>query len=159
MIYLDSTLKKLQLVLAGAVTTSQADVVVNYSDKTATAYSGGSQDSVSNNTTAVDICAAPAASTVRDVNYVSIVNNDTAAITVTVRLNNNGTSRTIITATLSVGWKLEYTHARGWHSLNSQGQESTVGPKGDTGATGSQGIQGPPNTLATIYVADFYGAP
>ena len=59
MIRLTTTTQKLQLVLAGAVTASEMQMMVSYSDKTATAYDGGSQLSTSTGTTPVDICAAP----------------------------------------------------------------------------------------------------
>lgn len=125
MIRLDATTRKLQIVLAGAVAATQPDIVVSYYDKTATAITGGTQCSVGNNTTAVDICAAPAASTMRDVDLINIKNNDSAAVTATVRFNDNATLYKLITIILAVGDTLEYTHAGGWDILNTN---SVIGP-------------------------------
>lgn len=121
MIRLDSTTRKLQIVLGGAVTTNQLPVVLSWSDKTTSSYTGGSTVSNTNNTTAVDIAAAPGASTVRDIDHVSINNIDTAVATVTVRYNDNGTTYTIVKVTLSVGDQLIYTHAAGWVCMTSAG--------------------------------------
>ena len=128
MIRLDTTTRKLQLILAGAITTTQPDVVVSYSDATASAYTGGSQVSVGNSTTAVDICAAPAASTVRDVDHLTVRNNDTVAMTVTVRLNDNATLYKLVSIALAVGDTLEYAHAAGWRVMDAMGniKQSTV---------------------------------
>src|SRR3990167_7077731 len=128
MIRLDATTRKLQLILAGAVTTTQPDVIVLYSGQTRTTYTGGTQTSVGNNTTAVDICTAPAASTVRDVDHITVRNNDTTAITATVRLNDNATLYKLVAIALAVGDTLEYTHANGWRVLDALGniKQSTV---------------------------------
>lgn len=121
MIRLTATTQKLQAVLAGAITTNQLSVVLSWSDKTSTTYTGGSTVSSTNNTTAVDICAAPGASTIRDIDSISINNVDTVAATVTVRYNDNATLYTITKVTLSPGDQLIYTHGNGWTCLNSTG--------------------------------------
>ncbi len=133
MIRLDATTRKLQAVLAGAVTTNQLPCTVSYSDKTSTDYVGATQLTNTNSTTAVDICAAPGASTVRDIDYLSIRNRDTAAATVTVMLDDNGTDYEIVKATLAVGDQLTYTHGDGWRVLDTSGQLKTS-------ATGGGGI-------------------
>lgn len=112
--FLDSTTKSLQLVLAGAVTTNQAVISTDWADNTATTFTAGSSDLLSNNATAVTIVAAPAASTQRVVKEVSVYNADTAPITATVRLNNSGTFRTIVTVTLQTGERLAYSQTDGW---------------------------------------------
>lgn len=56
-----------------------------------------------NGTTAVDIVAAPGASTRRLVRNINIYNADTAAVTVTVRYNANGSLYIICKITLQVG--------------------------------------------------------
>lgn len=114
MLRLDTQTRKLQAVLASAVLANQLPVIVSYSDKTATAYTGATQLSVSNSTTAVDICAAPGAATVRDIDYLSVRNNDTQPAAVTIRLNDNGTLYTVINSILQVGDTLVYTHSQGW---------------------------------------------
>lgn len=122
MLKLDQTTRKLQAVLSGAVTTNQLPCMVSYSDDNGTTYVGGTQLTNTNSTTAVDICAAPGASTVRDIDYLSIRNRDTAAATVTVMLDDNGTDYEIVKATLAVGDQLVYVHGSGWNTLDSAGQ-------------------------------------
>lgn len=126
MIRLDTTTRKLQIVLAVATATSNLPVIVSYSDKTATAYTGATQVSNSNGNTPVDICAAPASSTVRDVDYLSVENVDTASATTTIRFNDNGTVYKLMTATLAVGDQLTFTHADGWQTVDKNGNLKTV---------------------------------
>lgn len=121
MLRLDTINRKLQLILGGAVATSQLPVTVSYSDKTAAAYTGATQLSTSNGATAVDICNAPAAATVRDIDYLSVRNADTAPAAVTLRLNDNGTLHPIVVVTLAVGDHLAYTHGSGWEVRDSVG--------------------------------------
>lgn len=125
MIRLDATTRKLQAVLAGAITTNQLACTVCYSDDNGTTYAGGTQLTNTNSATAVDICAAPGASTVRDIDYLSIRNRDTAAATVTVMLDDNATDYEIVKATLAVGDQLVYTHGDGWRVIGTDGNLKT----------------------------------
>lgn len=112
MILLDATTKSLEILLAGAITTTQLPYTAHYVDittATAVVSSMAEGDGTSNSTTAVTIVAAPGASTTRQVKYLSVYNADTVAATVTVRLNNNGTTRILVKTTLQVGETLEYT--------------------------------------------------
>lgn len=125
MIRLDATNRKLQIVLAGAVTANQLPVVACYSDKTTTAYTGSMQRAVTNNTTQVDIVSAPAASTVRDIDSLSVWNKDTAAATVTIFYDDNATDAEVIKVTLAAGDQLSYTHGNGWKVITSVGAMKT----------------------------------
>lgn len=125
MLKLDTTTRKIQAVLSGAITTNQLPCMVSYSDDNGTTYVGGTQLTNTNSTTAVDICAAPGASTVRDIDYLSIRNRDTAAATVTVMLDDNGTDYEIVKATLAVGDQLVYTHGAGWRVTDADGNLKT----------------------------------
>jgi hypothetical protein len=139
MIRLDATTRKIQVVLAGAITTNQLPVTVCYADKTASSYPGSTTATVinTNSTTAVDIVAAPAASTIRTIDYLSVFNADTAAATVTIRYNDNATLYTIVKVTLSVGDTLSYTHANGWRVIDANGNTKTASglpvPSGTSG--------------------------
>jgi hypothetical protein len=111
---LDAATKSLELLLAGAVTTNQLPVVAFYIDHTSTAATPGESDTQSNGATAVAIVAAPAASTQRQVKSISIFNADTVAATVTVRLNNNSTYRSIVKQILQPDQTLLYLQETGW---------------------------------------------
>ena len=145
MLRLDTTTRKLQAVLAGAVTANQLPILVSWSDKTSTTYTGGSTPINTNSTTAVDICAAPGASTIRDIDYISVRNADTAAATVTIRYNDNSTTYDICKAALAVGDHLVYVHGSGWQVIDADGNLQTGaagsgltdGDKGDITVSGS----------------------
>jgi hypothetical protein len=121
MIRLTATTQKLQSVLAGPVATNSLHYVVCWSDKTTTTYTGGVSNGVLSGTTAADICTAPAASTIRDIDSISINNLDTAAVILTVNYYDSATLRTIIKVTLAVGDQLLYTHGSGWMCIDNTG--------------------------------------
>jgi hypothetical protein len=112
MIILDTTLRKLELVLAGAITTNQLPFVASYQDSTVAPPA--TTNGVSNNTTAVTLVAAPASGVQRELQYLSIYNADTVSATVTVRLNDNSTLRTIVNVTLNSGSSLIFVRDAGW---------------------------------------------
>jgi hypothetical protein len=118
-VILDATTRKIQIVLAAAVAANQLPVVANYVDTTATATTPGSQNAASNSMTAVDVVAAPAASTQRIVQSMSIQNADTANATVTVRYNDNGTTRDMVKVLLNPGQSLVYTARSGWQVVTA----------------------------------------
>lgn len=105
---LDAATKKLEIILAGAVTANQLPFVCAWSDVTTTAATPGENDGQTNSGTAVDLVAAPGASTQRYVKSIVIFNADTAAATVTVRYNNNGTTRILCKVVLQVGEHLQW---------------------------------------------------
>lgn len=111
MINLDTTTKSLELILSGVIATNQLPFVISYvdvlsSDQSVSTIS--SNDGTSNSTTAVTLVAAPAAGHTRTVKEFTIQNADTVSATVTIRLNNSGTFRTIYTTSLSVNDSLQY---------------------------------------------------
>ena len=74
MIRLDNINRSLQLFLGGAKATNDLQIIVSYSDQTSTSYLGATQLSNSNGTFVVTICSAPPASTIRDIDMVSVLN-------------------------------------------------------------------------------------
>ena len=126
MIRLDTTTRKLQILLDSAITTNQLQVVVSYSDKTSSAYNGATQTGNTNSTTAVDICAAPASGTVRDVDFISVQNRDTVAATATIMMYDNGSTYNLITKRLGVGEQLVYTHGSGWNVNSATSPQGIV---------------------------------
>lgn len=119
---LDNTTRKLQIVLTAAKTTNDMPVCVYYVDTNTTDLPlSGIYPINSNGVTAVDILAAPAISTQRKVNAITVNNVDTAAKTVQIYLDDNGTDYLQCAATLQVGDVLGYTDTRGWYVNDSAG--------------------------------------
>ena len=134
MITLNTTTRKLQAVLGAAVAANQLPILVGWADKTTTTYTAGATPSNSNSTTAVDICAAPGASTVREIDSIIVRNRDTAAATLTIRYNDNATTYDIFTVTLSAGHMLVYAHGTGWQVMDSLGRINTGSVMDDLGS-------------------------
>ena len=105
---LDATTKSIEVAMSGAPATTNPDFTAAWADDTGSAFTEGSTDGALNGTSAVTLVAAPAAATRRVIKSLTIENKDTAAVTITVSYNNNGTLRTIVKVTLNVGdtWTL-----------------------------------------------------
>ena len=126
MIRLDSTVRSLEVILAGAVTTNQLPVTASWADSSSAGYLGGANVTNTNSGTAVTAAAAPTSSgVVRDIDFLNIYNADTVSATATVRINDNGTFYIQCKVALAVGDTLKYTHAKSWEVLNSSGQTKT----------------------------------
>jgi hypothetical protein len=97
--------------MSGAAATTNPDFVAAWSDDTGTSFTEGATDGVLNGASQVTLVAAPAASTRRIIKTIYIENKDTAAVTITVTYNNNGTLRTIAKVTLQVAdtWSTDGT--------------------------------------------------
>lgn len=121
MIVLSATTDAVQVVLGGAVATSQLPCVSSWRDITATTYTAGRTAANTNNTTDVDVVPAPAASTQRVVDFLSVRNADTSAAVVTIKLDLAGTEFVLWSGTLQVGWSVTYTDALGWQVRNAAG--------------------------------------
>ena len=120
--FLNATTRSLQISLGAAKATNDCPVVVDYVDMTTTDTTPGVQLSKTDGTTQVTILSAPAASTQRKVNFISIANADTDFVTVTVRLNDNGTPYNYVSALLlPPNATLQYTDARGWVVIDAGG--------------------------------------
>jgi hypothetical protein len=129
MIRLDSTLRRVQILLGGAVASTQPDVVVCYTDRNTPApapFLTSTKLSVTNNGTAVDICDAPANLVTRDIDFISVRNNDSASVTVTIRYNDNGTTYKIIAVTLLTLESLLYESGAGWKTLDASGNSKSA---------------------------------
>lgn len=127
MLRLPNVNTSLQAVLAGAIATTQPQATVSFSDDDAAnaTYTGGTTVTTLNGTTDVTICAAPATSIVRDIDFVSIFNRDTASITLSIKYDISATDSIIITVTLLTLETLQYVHGAGWACLDAQGRFKT----------------------------------
>jgi hypothetical protein len=118
MILLDTVNKSLEVVLGGAITTNQLPWSASYTDIDTAATFALSAAAASNGATtsgtAVTMVAAPAASHTRRITFLSVHNADTVAATITVRLNDSATTRTLWKGTLQTLETLTYTLAGGW---------------------------------------------
>lgn len=110
MIRLDSTARLLQVKLTGAITTNPVSVVISYRDSNqATGISiGGTQVSTVSGTTAVEVCAMPSGFTAREVDYISVNNNDTVSATPTIYFIDGATAYPLMTQVLAAGDTLVY---------------------------------------------------
>lgn len=128
MIRLDKATRSLRAVLAGAVAATQPDVVVSFTDKGSSIGRGFDQRaklSTTNGATPVTICDAPNATTIREIDFVSIRNNDSASVTVTVSILDGSTSYSLITATLATLEHLHYSAMTGWIAIGTDGRIKT----------------------------------
>ena len=95
--FIDST-GKVQLKLTGNVTATQLDWTCSYYDKnlTGNAITEWEYSGVSNNTTAVDICLAPASGHTRTIKNITVYNADSATQTVILQLVDGWGTRVLI---------------------------------------------------------------
>lgn len=148
---LDAITKTIKVVMSGAATTTNPDYVVSYADNNGTTFTEASSDGALNGTTDVAIVAAPASGYRRVIKSICIQNRDTAAVTLTIKYDNNGTQRNIAKVTLQTGdyWSTDGTYdstgalkqVTNVASVNLASQVTGVLPvaNGGTGTTTSTG--------------------
>lgn len=138
---LDSITEKITLTCAGAHTTTPGDIVASWdvSDPAASPkFNSGSNVAVTAGTSSVDVIPVPLAGTARvSVEEISVTNNDTAPMTVTIfHTNTTGpvNRRVFGPCTLQVGEKIQFKAADGWKVFTVTGAvkvtavQSTVEP-------------------------------
>lgn len=140
MIVLSATTRKIQVVLGGVVATNQAQCYAAWRDITTTTYVPGDAVVLTNNTTDVDLVAAPASSTQRVIDRISVFNNDSATITVRVKLDVSGTDTILARAVLAVNELLEFSEGSGWRVLTADGAVKGLGATGPAGVNGLDGV-------------------
>ncbi|MBI1313681.1 hypothetical protein GC176_20505 [bacterium] len=112
--FLDATTKRLTVTVDGAADTTESSVIASYVDYAAASTTPGEQDAVTTGATAAEVVSAPESMIQRHIIYMTIYNEDTAAHVFTVKLDNNGTLRTIVSMRLDAGETLQYTKTNGW---------------------------------------------
>lgn len=120
---LDSSTRTLQAILAGAVSTTNPDVVVSYTDtsnRVENPLGSETQCSSTNGANAVTILDAPDKNTLREVDSITLHNRDTATVTATIRLDDAGTAKILIRAALLTGETLHYAKGH-WKTLDANG--------------------------------------
>lgn len=143
MILLTST-DSLQVLLGGAVATTQPALFAAFNDMATdgSTFAPGNSNGTTNSTTAVAWVAAPGATTVRQVKYLSLYNADTASVTATIRINDGSNTRILIKATLAAGERIAYIDGHGFSVFAADGS-----PRGSTvssvnGLTGAVTLTG-----------------
>ena len=121
MIILSETTDNLEVVLGGSITTNQLRCMTSWRDRTSTTFVAGRTVTNTNNTTDVNLAAAPAASTQRVIDFISIYNDDTVNATVTVKLDANGTQYTLCKVTLATTERLQFQEGVGFQVFASTG--------------------------------------
>lgn len=115
---LDSTLLKLEAVLAGAVSANQPEVNVSFVtwNSEGVPTKPATTRTALNSSTDVTILAAPTTQgQVREPTFISIYNKDTASITVTIKTDDGTTERIIIKCLLTAGRTLFWEKGFGWY--------------------------------------------
>ena len=92
---LDATTKSLEIKLGEAVASTNCDVIACWGDYTATTFTPGETGTVTNGVTAVAAAAAPAASTQRLVQEVTVYNADTIAHLVILQVHDTAGGGTV----------------------------------------------------------------
>ena len=138
--YLNASTDKLEIVLGGTVTTSQLQWNVSFQDITSTGMTlpQAAGAGLTNNATAVDIVAAPAASTTRQVTHINVFNADTATATVTIQKDVSGTNYVLISYAVTSGDTLMWSREDGWRLMSAAGGAIVL--TGDVTGTGTSSI-------------------
>lgn len=126
MIILDATTDTIEMVLGGAITTTNPDYYISYVDVTTTTYSAEDNHGTTNGVTAVTALSAPSASTQRQVKFISVFNRDTANVTLTIRLDDTSVERTLWRGTLAANEMVQYADGEGWNVLNTSGVKKAL---------------------------------
>ena len=123
-----SSAEKIQLVLDGAITTSQLKYNCSYCDIASTGMVFPVLNSYgeSNNTTDVDIVAAPTSGQSRVIKTITIFNSDSVSANILIKKDVSSTDYSIISCLLQVGDTLQYNEGAGWSVIKNSDQESVI---------------------------------
>jgi hypothetical protein len=120
MIILSETTDSLQ-VICGEAHTTPPQCFTSWRDRTTSTFLAGRTVINTNGTTAVTLAAAPASSTQRVIDFITIYNADNINVTVTIRLNANSVIYMLFKATLAAGETLVFQEGRGFFILANSG--------------------------------------
>jgi len=122
---LSTTTDKIDIVLSSPVAANQLQCVSTHTD--VNTKSVGRTVTLTNNTTDVTLVPAPPANRIRQVDYISVYNQDTANASVTIKYDANGTEYIMWTGVLGAAERLEYLPSEGWNTYTNQGSfKSTI---------------------------------
>ena len=109
---LDATTKSLTIVLGEAKTTTDCDITASWADNTPDQFLPGNNTLVSNGTSSVTVVPAPTVAGIeRQVQEVTLYNNDTVSHTVYLREHDGSDTRVITSATLAANASFRWPQA------------------------------------------------
>lgn len=119
---LDTTSKTIEVILGGAITTNQLEIIADWVDTAnGSTFAPGGTSLLTNGGTAVTVVGSPGASTQRQVKSLTVYNADTVAQTVIVRMFDGTNRRRHIVMILGIGELLLYTPEGGWRAMDTLG--------------------------------------
>ena len=121
MIILENTTDTIQARLSGIVSLNQLPCVTSYRDITNSTFTPGRKLSLTNDTTDINLVDAPAASTQRVIDYISIYNSDIANATIEIFYDISGVEYMLFHTTLAPLEKLEFQEGQGFKTISSSG--------------------------------------
>lgn len=127
MLILDTTSRSLQILLGGA---GAMPFVTSWVDITITAHTPGTNHGVTNGATPVDLAAAPAASTYRQIKQIVVRNSTGGAATTTFRYKDGATNRDFASFALDAGDVVQYNDGEGFRVFDSTGKLKGTGGGG-----------------------------
>lgn len=125
---INNTTELIEFFLGGTVTSQQASFLCSFNELSATTITPFETNGTSNNTTPVTLMGSPASGLQRQLRQLSIKNNDTSQMTLTVRFNDGSNTRVLYRTVLQSGDQVSYSELDGWSVIDSFGQKelSTV---------------------------------
>ena len=126
MLILDSTNKSLRVRLDGAHVTGPLRCVTSYRNMTDSTFIPANTMVNTNGATAVELVPPPSASNYRVIDFISVLNTDTANQNVTIYQHDGTTNFDIIKVTLSPNERVEYSEGNGFGVFNSAGSLKTL---------------------------------
>lgn len=136
---LDTNIRSLEVVLAGAVTTNELPIFVSFIvGILPSSLQRKSQASITTGTTTVTILNAPSNKESKTVTFISVRNADTVAATVTIKFDDNAVETVIVEVILDPDDVLIFTEEEGFKVITSSGSIKS----GQTVADASETVKG-----------------
>jgi len=145
MILFDTVTRRLRVLLGGAGVIPGAAHYIDISTTTQGISNEAVTPFVTNGATPVDAVPVPGASTRRQLKHFWLRNSTGAAVTATVRYDDNGTSYDLV-FTLDAGDTLQYTDGHGWSCITSAGESKSSGTGGGSALTVEE-VDGAPSVV------------
>ena len=124
---IDATNETIEILLGATVASQQATFMCSYNEISSTTLTPYQNNGTTNNSTAVTLMGSPSLGNQRQLREVCVTNNDTAAISVTIRYNNTSVTRTLFFAVLQTNESLIFDLENGWSIFDTFGQKKIDG--------------------------------